>query len=118
MTIKPWEVWFAAVRFEDSPQIKNRPVVVTSSEAVCVMALKVTSHVPRNEWGEYALQHWQAAGLNKPSTVRIGKRLRDASHVDVLESLVRLLSVSGRRHAGSAASAVCDPDFFRQASGR
>lgn len=76
MTIKPWEVWFAAVRFEDSPQIKNRPVVVTSSEAVCVMALKVTSHVPRNEWGEYALQHWQAAGLNKPSTVRIGKRLR------------------------------------------
>lgn len=76
MTIKPWEVWFAAVRFEDSPQIKNRPVVVTSSGAIYVMALKVTSHVPRNEWGEYALQHWQAAGLNKPSTVRIGKRLR------------------------------------------
>lgn len=76
MTIKPWEVWYAAVRFEDSPQIKNRLVVVTSSGAVYVMALKVTSHVPRNEWGEYALQHWQAAGLNKPSTVRIGKRLR------------------------------------------
>ena len=76
MTIKPWEVWFAAVRFEDSPQIKNRPVVVTSSGAIYVMALKVTSHVPCNEWGEYALQHWQAAGLNKPSTVRIGKRLR------------------------------------------
>ena len=76
MTIKPWEVWFAAVRFEDSPQIKNQPVVVTSSGAIYVMALKVTSHVPRNEWGEYALQHWQAAGLNKPSTVRIGKRLR------------------------------------------
>lgn len=76
MTIKPWEVWFAAVRVEDSPQIKNRPVVVTSSGAIYVMALKVTSHVPRNEWGEYALQHWQAAGLNKPSTVRIGKRLR------------------------------------------
>lgn len=76
MTIKPWEVWFAAVRFEDSPQIKNRPVVVTSSGAIYVMALKVTSHVPRNEWREYALQHWQAAGLNKPSTVRIGKRLR------------------------------------------
>ena len=76
MTIKPWEVWFAAVRFEDSPQIKNRPVVVTSSGAIYVMALKVTSHVPRNERGEYALQHWQAAGLNKPSTVRIGKRLR------------------------------------------
>lgn len=75
MTIKPWEVWFAAVRFEDSPQTKNRPVVVTSSGNIYVIALKVTSHAPRNEWGEYALQHWQTAGLQKPSTVRIGKRL-------------------------------------------
>lgn len=76
MTIKPWEVWFAAVRFEDSPQIKNRPVVVTSSGDIYVMALKVTSHIPRNVWGEYALQYWQTAGLSKPSTVRVGKRLR------------------------------------------
>ena len=76
MTINPWEVWFAAVRFEDSPQIKNRPVVVTSTGNIYVIALKVTSHNPRNEWGEYALQQWQSAGLDKPSTVRIGKRLR------------------------------------------
>lgn len=74
--IKPWEVWLAAVRFEDSPQIKNRPVVVTSTEQIYVIALKVTSHAPRMEWGEYALQQWQAAGLSKPSTVRISKRLK------------------------------------------
>lgn len=74
--IKPWEVWLAAVRFEDSPQVKNRPVVVTSSGDVYILALKVTSHDPRGGWGEYALQYWQSAGLRKPSTVRIGKRLR------------------------------------------
>lgn len=76
MTINPWEVWLAAVRFEDSSQIKRRPVVVTSSGQVYVLALKVTSHVPRNEWGEYALHQWREAGLDAASTVRIGKRLR------------------------------------------
>lgn len=76
MTINQWDVWLAAVRFEDSPQVKKRPVIVTSSGDVYVLALKVTSHAPRSVWGEYALQHWQFAGLDKPSTVRIGKPLR------------------------------------------
>ena len=76
MTIKPWEVWFASVRFEDSSAVKARPIVVTSSGNIYVWALKVTSHAPRKEWGEYQLQQWQAAGLTKPSTVRIGKRIQ------------------------------------------
>lgn len=71
----PWEVWLAAVQFEDSPEVKKRPVVVTSTGDVYVLALKVTSHPPRNQWGEYALMEWQAAGLRKPSTVRISKLL-------------------------------------------
>lgn len=89
MTIKPWEVWFASVRFEDSPEVKKRPVVVTSSGEIYVLALKVTSHAPRNEWGEYALQQWQAAGLKKPSTVRIGKRLR-LEYRDMVHKIGRL----------------------------
>lgn len=76
MQIKPWEVWFASVRFEDSPAVKARPVVVTSSGAVYVCALKVTTHAPRDEWGEYQLTQWQFAGLKYPSTVRVGKQLR------------------------------------------
>ena len=89
MTIYPWEVWFAAVRCEDSPQTKNRPVVVTSSGEIYVLALKVTSHAPRKEWGEYALQKWQAAGLQKPSTVRIGKRLQ-LQYRDMIHKIGRL----------------------------
>ena len=76
MTIKPWDVWWAEVRYEDAPTVKRRPVVVTSAGDVYVLALKVTSHAPRSMWGEYALIHWQYAKLSKPSTVRIGKRLR------------------------------------------
>lgn len=89
MTIKPWEVWFASVRFEDSLEVKKRPVVVTSSGEIYVLALKVTSHAPRNEWGEYSLQQWQAAGLKKPSTVRIGKRLR-LEYRDMVHKIGRL----------------------------
>jgi len=79
MMIKPWDVWYAAVRFEDSEQVKSRPVVVTSSGIAFILAFKVTSHMPRNEWGEYALIEWQYAGLRKPSTVRIGKPLQLAT---------------------------------------
>ncbi len=41
-----------------------------------ILALKVTSHPPRDEWGEYKLAEWQYAGLKKESTVRISKQLR------------------------------------------
>lgn len=76
LQIKPWEVWYARVRYEDAPAVKMRPVVVTSAGTVWVLALKVTSHAPRREWGEYALREWAYAGLTKPSTVRISKQLR------------------------------------------
>lgn len=75
---QPWEVWFAKVKFEDNPQIvKNRPVLVLENNQCYLLSLKITSHTPRNNYlGEYALSHWQDAGLSKPSTVRISKRLK------------------------------------------
>lgn len=77
-TIRPiaWEVWLANVRFEDVPETKKRPVVVTETGEAFIIALKVTSHEPRDAWGEYALMEWRTAGLKKQSTVRISKRLR------------------------------------------
>jgi len=86
MTIRAWEVWLANVRFEDQPTIKRRPVVITSAGTVFVLGLKVTSHAPRNEWGEYELLEWKYAGLQKPSTVRISKQLR-LRHTDMVHRL-------------------------------
>ncbi len=80
-----WEVWFASVRFEDSPDRKQRPVVIISPGVAYYLSLKLTTHAPR-EWcnGEYALQKWSEAGLARPSTVRASKVLQlvdsDFSH--------------------------------------
>lgn len=74
---KPWEVWVAAVKFEDSDEIKNRPVVITDTGTAVLLALKVTTHSPRQQFeGEYPLVRWCAAGLKKPSTVRMGAILK------------------------------------------
>lgn len=77
MQVKPWEVWFASVRFEDAPTIsKPRPVIITSYGDVFICAFKVTTHEPRDTWGEYQLTQWQCAGLDRPSTVRLSKLVR------------------------------------------
>lgn len=75
---QPWEIWWADVAFEDQPALtKRRPVLVLDAQTCVILSLKITSHVPREEFfGEYALQKWRAAGLAKPSTVRISKVLR------------------------------------------
>lgn len=76
-TFNPWEVWYAAVRFEDSAVVKDRPVVITSDGEAFVLALKVTSTAPREGYyGEYALKEWAHAGLKHQSTVRVSKKLQ------------------------------------------
>ena len=73
MSYNAWEVWAAKVKFEDSPQVKTRPVLVLQDKIVYAVCLKMTSASPRA--GEYALKDWAAVGLKKPTTVRVGKVL-------------------------------------------
>lgn len=73
-----WEIWFADVKFEDNANLsKRRPVLVLSNNIVYILSLKITSKPPRdNYYGEYELVKWKEAGLDKPSTVRISKKLK------------------------------------------
>lgn len=68
-----WDVYIAAVPFEDLPQTKIRPVVILDVETGAVDCLKMTSQPPRP--GEYVLKRWKEAGLHKQTTVRTSKRL-------------------------------------------
>lgn len=73
MTDQPfeaWQLWYADVKFEDSDEIKRRPVVilkVDNIEYVCVV-LKVTSKDKPNNIG-YRIKKWKEAGLSKESIV-------------------------------------------------
>ena len=72
-----WEVWLASVRFDDSKEIKTRPVVIYEDKIAYIISFKVTSHEPRKNFiGEYQLKNWKAAGLKKKSVVRLHKKLK------------------------------------------
>lgn len=75
---KKWEIWFAGVMFEDTNQIKKRPVLIIDDNltAGLLLTLKMTSKPPRNNfYGEYPLKYWSNAGLKKPTTVRVSKKI-------------------------------------------
>lgn len=76
MQIRPWDIWLAAVKFEDSDEIKHRPVLISENGTVFIVAFKITSHRPRDQWGEYAIKEWSSAKLKKESTVRLNRRLQ------------------------------------------
>lgn len=74
--IRPWDIWWALVHFEDTDQVKRRPVIILDTEEMFVISLKVTSHEARHQWGEYEILYWKSAGLPKPSTVRLTQILK------------------------------------------
>ena len=70
---KTWELWYVNVKYEDLEQYQDRPVlVIDCSDQIIILALKVTSTPPRDEWGEYDIIKWKSAGLSNPSTIRCG----------------------------------------------
>ena len=71
MTIEPWDLWWAEVKYEDHEGSKRRPVLIVSADEVYVLSYKITSHEARNQWGEYEIVQWKSAGLPKPSAVRL-----------------------------------------------
>ncbi len=73
---RPWELWWAQVRFEDTNEIKRRPVLVLEGSGIYVIAAKATSHAARQQWGEYELLYWRSAGLPKETTVRLTQLIR------------------------------------------
>lgn len=73
MSYNAWEVWAAEVKFEASPQVKSRPVLILEDKVAYAICIKMTGTPPRR--GEYALKDWGLVGLKKPTTVRLEKVL-------------------------------------------
>lgn len=106
MRCRKWEVWYARFKFEDSNDIKNRPVIITGVGDAYILSVKVTTHEPRKGYeGEYRIKYWKEAGLRNESTARLSKRLKlidsdlihkigDLHPVDIIEIQRRILRSS------------------------
>lgn len=72
--IKPWEIYLVDVVFEDSDEVKKRPVLITTDGSAYICGFKMTT---LNRFGDldYPLQLWREAGLMKPTIVRLEKKV-------------------------------------------
>ncbi|WP_172136001.1 type II toxin-antitoxin system PemK/MazF family toxin [Adlercreutzia sp. ZJ473] len=72
VSLAPWQVWLAYVRFADHPDVgKVRPVVIINRNTVAVIAAKVTSASSKPQYQYYELLDWQEEGLLKPSRIQL-----------------------------------------------
>ena len=70
-----YEIWYANVKFEDSLEIKERPVLILNETAYIITAYKMTG-TARDSDREVPVKYWKEAGLSKPTYIRISKPLR------------------------------------------
>lgn len=69
----PFDIFLAEVPFEDCDETKIRPILIIDNEAYLIKCFSVTSNTSRPE--DYVIKEWKAAGLRKPSAIRIQKVL-------------------------------------------
>lgn len=70
-----YEIWRAKIRFEDSEEIKEHPVLIWNNQAFLI-AYKMTGTDRGDTQDEYRVRYWREAGLSKPTSIRLRKVLR------------------------------------------
>lgn len=70
-----FEIWQARVRFEESDEVKERPVLIWNKQ-VFLIAYKMTGTDRGDDRDEYRIRYWKEAGLSKPTSIRLRKVLR------------------------------------------
>jgi len=70
-----YEIWRAKVKFEESDEVKERPVMIWNNQ-VFLVAYKMTGTDRGDDQDEYKIRYWKEAGLDKPTSIRLRKVLR------------------------------------------
>ena len=66
---------WAHVVFEDSDEVKRRPVLIIDESNAVIISFKMTGTDRGDNVREYRIEKWQEAGLSKPTSVRLDKIL-------------------------------------------
>lgn len=94
--MKTYDVYIGKVPYEQDeeiplPRYKARPVVIIDESVGYIISVApITSHEAR-KWdsGDYQIQDWREAGLDKPSAVRLDKAM-DLSYLNIGRKIGRL----------------------------
>ena len=70
-----YEIWRAKVKFEESDEVKERPVMIWNNQ-VFLIAYKMTGTDRGDGQDEYRIRYWKEAGLDKPTSIRLRKVLK------------------------------------------
>lgn len=69
---KRWDVCWTKVKYEDTNEFKDRPIVILHGCKDMFYAMKCTTHLPRSRL-DYSIAHWKECRLPKPTVVRTSK---------------------------------------------
>ncbi len=69
-----WDIWLAKVKFEDSDDVKTRPVLIYNETKAFVISFKGTSSLRTGD-DEYTVVDWARAGLEHETNFRLGKTI-------------------------------------------
>lgn len=86
--MKRYEIWRARVRFEDSDEVKERPVMIWG-ESQYLIAYKMTGTDRGDDTDEYRIRYWKEAGLSKPTSIRL-RHILSLRNEDMVEKMGEL----------------------------
>ena len=75
-TIERWDIWRARIKYEDSDESKERPVLIMNNSVYMISAFKMTGTDRGDNFPEHRIKKWKEAGLDKETSVRLDKALR------------------------------------------
>ena len=70
-----YEIWSAKVKFEESDEVKERPVLIWNDQPFLIV-YKTTGTDRGDNLEEYRIRYWKEAGLTKPTSIRLRKVLK------------------------------------------
>ena len=70
-----YEIWSAKVKFEESDEVKERPVLIWNDQPFLIV-YKMTGTDRGDNLEEYRIRYWKEAGLTKPTSIRLRKVLK------------------------------------------
>lgn len=70
-----YEIWSEKVRFEESNEVKERPVLIWNNQPFLIV-YKMTGIDRGDNLEEYRIRYWKEAGLTKPTSIRLRKVLK------------------------------------------